>query len=97
VLAAKHNQLLNAKRELEKNLTADRSDLLNKIDESYNKYMAAEKTNKRIYNENVNNYMYGVLKNQAYNEMQDAILNAESTANEETGVYLDGIISSIID
>lgn len=97
VSAAKHNDLLNAKRQLEKSLTADRSDLLNKIDESYNKHMAAEKTNKRIYNENVNNYMYGRLKNQAYNEMQDAILNAESTANEETGVYLDGIISSIID
>jgi hypothetical protein len=96
VLAAKHNDILNAKRELIKSLTADRSDLINKVDESYNKYMAAEKTNKRMYNENVNNYLYGVYKNQAYNEYQHAQLEAGNIADEKAGITLDTLIEGFI-
>jgi exoribonuclease II len=96
VLAAKHNDILNAKRELIKSLTADRSDLINKVDESYNKYMAAEKTNKRMYNENVNNYLYGVYKNQAYNEYQHAQLEAGDIADEKAGITLNTIIEGFI-
>ena len=96
VLAAKHNDILNAKRELIKSLTADRSDLINKVDESYNKYMAAEKTNKRMYNENVNNYLYGVYKNQAYNEYQHAQLKASDIADEKAGITLSAIIEAFI-
>ena len=88
--------MLNNKRQLFKNITADQNDLINKMDESYNKYMAAEKTNKRIYNENVNNFLYGVAKNEAYTEYQNTLRNAVASADRTAGVYLSTIVETII-
>lgn len=94
-LAADWNSKLNTLANYEANKTAQTSDFINKLDQSYSTYQQQEKANALAHNQAVNEYMLGVERDRAWKGVQDWQNSGFRTMDYGGGKTYDGLINYI--
>lgn len=94
-LAADWNSKLNTLANYEANKTAQTSDFINKLDQSYSTYQQQEKANALAHNQAINEYMLGAERDRAWKEVQDWQNSGFRTMDYGGGRTYDGLINYI--
>ena len=94
-LVADWNSKLNTQATYEANKTAQTSDFINKLDQSYSTYQQQEKANALAHNQAINEYMIGAERDRAWKEVQDWQNSGFRTMDYGGGRTYDGLINYI--
>ncbi len=94
-LVADWNSKLNTLANYEANKTAQTSDFINKLDQSYSTYQQQEKANALAHNQAINEYMLGVERDRAWKGVQDWQNSGFRTMDYGGGRTYDGLINYI--